>query len=41
MKRLALTTLIALLLAGCKSSPDERLVEMAKDHEKSQAEQSQ
>jgi hypothetical protein len=33
--------LIALLLAGCRSSPDERLVAMAKDHEKSQAEQSQ
>jgi hypothetical protein len=33
--------LIALLLAGCKSSPDERLVEMAKEHEKSQSEQSQ
>lgn len=41
MKRLAPTILIALLLAGCKNSPDERLVEMAKDHEKSQAEQSQ
>jgi hypothetical protein len=41
MKRLALTILITLLLAGCKSSPDERLVDMARDHEKSQAEQSQ
>ncbi len=40
MKRRALTTLIA-LLAGYKSSPDERLVEMANEHEKSQSEQSQ
>ncbi len=40
MKRLVLLTLIA-LLAGCKNSPDERLVDMAKEHEKSQAEQSQ
>jgi hypothetical protein len=41
MNRYAPTMLIALLLAGCNSSPDERLVDMAKSHEKSQAEQSQ
>jgi TolA-binding protein len=41
MKRLAHMMLIALLLAGCTSSPDERLVQMAKEHEKRQAEQSQ
>ena len=41
MKRYAPTILIALLLAGCNSSPDEWLVDLAKSHEKSQAEQSQ
>jgi len=41
MKRPVLTTLIALLLSGCTSSPDERLLQMAKDHEARQAEQSQ
>ncbi len=40
MKRFIPMILIA-LLAGCKSSPDERLVEMAKAHEARQAEQSQ
>ncbi len=40
MKRIILSTLNALLLAGCKNN-DERLADMAQQHEKSQSEQSQ